>query len=213
MSLSIEDNAVVLFQGDSITDAGRDRSDPCGMGAGYALMASSWFTALYPEKDLQFFNRGIGGNRVCDLVGRWQEDCIDLDPKPTWVSVMIGINDACQAFNSNDPTALEDYERDYRSILTDVRDKLGARLVLIEPFLLPFPDDRAAWRKYLDPMINAARKLAREFDAILVPMDGIFAVAATRREPAFWAMDGVHPVAGGHALIAQSWLKAVGALR
>ena len=212
MSIIIEDNAVVLFQGDSITDGGRDRSGPYGMGAGYALMASGWFTALYPEKNVQFFNRGIGGDRVPNLVARWQEDCIDLDPKPTWVSIMIGINDTAQAFSANDPALFDEYVRGYRSILEDVRDKLGARLILIEPFVLPYPEDRIAWRKDLDPRIDAVRALAREFGAILVPMDGIFAVAATRREPVFWAMDGVHPLAGGSALIAQSWLKAVGAI-
>ena len=210
MSVMIEDNAVVLFQGDSITDAGRDRSGPYGMGQGYALIASSWFTALYPEKNVRFFNRGIGGNRVRDLVTRWQQDCIDL--KPTWVSIMIGINDTWRCYDANDATPHADFERDYRTILTQVRDRLNARIIIIEPFVLPTPEDRLAWREDLDPKIDAARRLAREFGAALVPMDGIFAAAAMRREPAFWAMDGVHPLSAGHALIAQSWLKAVGAI-
>ncbi|MBN1933543.1 MAG: GDSL family lipase, partial [Anaerolineae bacterium] len=90
-----------------------------------------------------------------------------------------------------------------------VRDQLGARLVICEPFLLPVPDDRRAWRVDLDPKIAVARDLAREFGAIYVPLDGILAQASTRRAPAFWAADGVHPTPAGHALIAQAWLKAV----
>jgi lysophospholipase L1-like esterase len=68
------------------------------------------------------------------------------------------------------------------------------------------------WREDLDPKIAVVRQLAREFHAILVPLDGIFAQASTQREPAFWAGDGVHPSNAGHALIAQSWLRAVKAL-
>jgi len=38
----IEDNAIVLFQGDSITDAGRSRVDDGDLGYGYAAMAAAW---------------------------------------------------------------------------------------------------------------------------------------------------------------------------
>jgi len=206
----IEDDALVLFQGDSITDAGWDRNDEANLGNGYANMAASLFTAMYPEKNVRFLNRGIGGNRVPDLQARWQTDCIDL--KPDWVSIMIGINDTWRGFDSNDPTATEAYEEGYRDILTQTRDKLGANLVIIEPFLLPTPPDRLEWRVDLDPKIQAARRLAREFDAIYVPMDGIFAAATVHRDPAFWAIDGVHPSQPGFALITHAWLKAVGAL-
>ncbi len=206
----IEDNATVLFQGDSITDAGWDRNDETNLGQGYAAMAAALFTAMYPEKNVRFLNRGIGGNRVPDLQGRWQADCLDL--KPDWVSIMIGINDTWRGFDSNDPTATEAYEEGYEDILTRTRDVLGAKLVVVEPFLLPTPADRLEWRVDLDPKIHAGRRLARKFGAIYVPMDGIFAAASMHREPAFWAGDGVHPSQPGHALIAEAWLRAVNAL-
>jgi len=210
MAPLIENNAVVLFQGDSITDAGWNRQDPASLGNGYAMMAASWFSAAYPEKNVRFLNRGHSGNRARDLAARWQADCLDL--KPTWVSIMIGINDTWRRYDSGDATTVEEYERNYDTILGQVRDKLSARIVMIEPFVLPTPPDRVAWREDLDPKIDAARRLARKYQALYVPMDGIFAAAATRREPSFWAADGVHPSPAGHALIAQSWLKAVQAL-
>jgi acyl-CoA thioesterase I len=207
--MKIEEGALVLFQGDSITDAGWNRANPESMGTGYAMMASAWLSAMMPERRLRFLNRGVSGNRAADLEGRWQEDCLDL--KPDWVSIMIGINDTWRAFDSGNPTATAVYEDAYRKILTETRDTLAAKLILIEPFLLPYPEDRLAWRADLDPRITAVRKLAAEFNAILVPMDGIFATAGAVRSPEFWAGDGVHPTPAGHALIAQAWLKAVGA--
>ena len=63
----IENNAIVLFQGDSITDAGRARFGGADMGQGYAMMAAAWFSAKYPERNVRFLNRGISGDEVPDL--------------------------------------------------------------------------------------------------------------------------------------------------
>jgi len=210
MAVLIEDDAVVLFQGDSITDGGRTTLQKRELGVGYVLMAAAVFSAKYPQKNVRFLNRGINGHRVKDLKARWQKDCIEL--KPTWVSIMIGINDTWRAFDSNDPTSAESYEADYREMLTRTRDELGARLILCEPFLLPYPEDRKAWREDLDPRIRVVRELARELDAILVPLDGIFTAAAKKQPCDYWTIDGVHPTPAGEGLIALSWLKAVGAM-
>lgn len=210
MTPLLEDNAVVLFQGDSITDAGRSRDDDANLGWGYAALAAAWFAARFPERRVRFLNRGISGNRAADLRARWRPDCLDL--RPTWVSVLIGINDTWRRYDSGEPTTARDYADAYRAILAQTRDELGARLIICEPFVLPVPADREAWREDLDPKIAAARALAREFSAIYVPLDGVFAQASARRDSAFWAPDGVHPSLAGHALIAQHWLAAVGAL-
>jgi len=208
MSTLIGDNQLVLFQGDSITDAGRLQSGD-GMGYGYASLTAAWFSALYPEKHVRFINRGISGNRVVDLARRWQKDCLDL--KPDWVSILIGINDTWRRYDSNDPTSVENYETGYRGILRQTA-ALGAKLIICEPFVLPVPADRVGWRIDLDPKIDAARRLAWEFGAIYVPFDGIFAQSSTQVDPAFWAQDGVHPTLSGHALMAQAWLRAVKAI-
>jgi acyl-CoA thioesterase-1 len=205
--MKLEKHSLVLLQGDSITDAGRSRANDDDLGHGYAAMLSAWVSAAWPEQQIRFVNRGISGNRAKDLRARWQADCLAL--RPSLVSIMIGINDTWRRYDSRDPTSAEAFETFYRSILTDLRDELGAQMVLCEPFLLPVPPDRETWRVDLDPKIAVVRKLAREFEATLVPLDGIFAQAATRRAPAFWAPDGVHPTPAGHALIAQAWLKAV----
>lgn len=197
----------VLFQGDSITDAGRNRQVETDLGRGYAYIAASLFGARYPEKGVTFINRGISGNRVRDLQQRWQQDCIDL--QPTVISILIGINDCWRRYDRNDPTSVEAFEAGYRDILTRAAEQTKARLVLMEPFVLPVPPDRKAWREDLDPKIQVVRALAREFGAVLIPLDGLFAQAATKADPAYWAHDGVHPSPAGHALIAEAWLSAV----
>lgn len=57
---------VVVFIGDSITDAGRDRTDPDSFGDGYVSLLASELKAGGAE----VINLGIAGDRVVDLVAR-----------------------------------------------------------------------------------------------------------------------------------------------
>jgi len=130
--------------------------------------------------------------------------------QPHWVSILIGVNDTWRRYDRNDPTTTEFYESNYRDILQQSKTA-GSQLIVCEPFLLPIPANRIPWREDLDPKIGAARRLAREFGALYVPFDSAFAAAATQQPMEVWAPDGVHPTPAGHALMAQTWLRAVGA--
>ena len=204
-------NDIVLFQGDSITDALRDKETDSFMGRGYPMMIGAWYSCNFPEKNVKFINRGLSGNRARDLQERLKTDFIDL--KPSWISILIGINDCWQRYEANDPTSEEEFEDRYRDLLTKLRQNTAARIVLCEPFLLPVTPDKAEWREDLDPKINVVREMAKEFNTLLVPLDGAFAKAARRRSLEFWSEDGVHPTSAGHVLIAQEWLKTVGILK
>lgn len=204
----IEADATVLFQGDSITDAGRIVEQTANLGSGYAMIAAARFQTLHPRLRVRFLNRGVSGNRAVDLRRRWQRDCLDL--APTWVSIMIGINDTWRRYDQHQSTSPAEFAEHYRTILEQTRAS-GARIIMLEPFLLAVPDDRRQWREDLDPKIQIVRELAREYAAAFVPLDGLFAQASVQREPAFWAGDGVHPSSAGHALIAEAWLRAVDA--
>ena len=93
----------LLFQGDSITDAGRSREDADkpnsqpALGNGYAWLAASQLLVDRPNDGIKIFNRGISGNKVPNLDERWQADCIDL--KPNVLSILIGVNDIWRTFD------------------------------------------------------------------------------------------------------------------
>jgi lysophospholipase L1-like esterase len=203
----LKDNQTILFQGDSITDVGRDRDDKNSLGNGYPMLIDAFISSMYPEKNITCINKGISGNRVIDLKSRWEKDCIDL--KPDWISILIGINDCWRRYDSNDPTSVEEYKNTYRGILNEIKEKTDAKIIMCEPFLLPTPEDRIQWREDLDPKIHAVRELAREFNAIYIPLDGVFAKMAMKRPNKYWTKDGVHPTMAGHGLIANEWLKAL----
>jgi lysophospholipase L1-like esterase len=198
----------ILFQGDSVTDAGRNYEDPASLGTGYPLLVAARLLATRPDLGLRFRNRGISGNRTADLLGRWDEDC--LSHKPDVLSILIGINNVWRRYDSADPTDPQTFRDEYTRLLSDAREGGVREILILEPFLLPVPDDRRAWREDLDPKITICRDLASEFKATYVPLDGIFNAAAAKTGPAYWAADGVHPSAAGHGLIAESWIEAIG---
>lgn len=198
MDIVFENNNSVLFQGDSITDCGRNRSDHNDMGNGYAMLASAWLSAMYPQHNLKFLNRGISGDKAGDLVGRWDKDCIAL--KPDWVSVLVGINDTLI-------TPVEQFEEEYHVILERVIKELNSRIILSEPFFLS--EDPNLYRDDLNPKIEVVHRLVKEYNTILVPLDKVFQESCTLQSPQYWASDGVHPTMAGHALIAQTWIKYV----
>lgn len=201
----------VLFIGDSVTDCGRDRSDPADLGSGYVAMVARSeddSAATGRAGAVEFVNRGISGDRVRDLRRRWRQDCLDL--RPDLVSILIGVNDTWRRYDSDDPTGVEDFERDYADLLDRTRRRLPAtRIALLEPFLLPVRPAQRSWREDLDPKLAVVRRLAEEYAATLVPLDVVLTNAADESGPAALAADGVHPTAEGHALIARTWRETV----
>ncbi len=173
-----------LFQGDSITDAGRDRSDSNSLGSGYPYYAAELFREKFPKIDFEFINRGIGGDKTPDLIKRWQTDCIDL--QPDIVSIMVGINDA--AFSVPD----SEYEKLYDDLLSQVRQKTNAKIIMLEAFLLVTPG-RERLRSPLDAKLVIQRRVARRYADIYVPVDGPLFAASLHDDMTQWAFDGVHP--------------------
>lgn len=204
----------ILFQGDSITDAGRDRTrreanDAAALGRGYAYLAASRLLADRPRLGLMLWNRGISGNRVPDLLARWQSDCIDLEPH--LVSILIGVNDLWHKFDGRYTGSVADYEQGYRELLEQTQQALPhAQIVLCEPFVLRCGAVTARWFPEFEERRAVAGRLAREYRTLFVPFQSSFDRAlADDSPPSYWAADGVHPTAAGHQLMADTWLAAL----
>ncbi|MGJ6979756.1 SGNH/GDSL hydrolase family protein [Aestuariimicrobium soli] len=208
MTLHLPDGATVMFTGDSITDCQRGVTEH-GLGWGYPRLVAGGHGAKRPTSGITWLNTGISGNRVSDLLVRWDEEV--LAPKPDVLSVLVGINDCGRRFSG---TGEEVSEADYRAGYHDLLERALAAgvgsLVLIEPFLLPIDGSgQRQWREDLDPKIQVVRDLAKEFGAHLLAADGMYAQLSATTGPEPWAADGVHPTAAGHWALAQAWLGLV----
>ncbi len=211
----LKQGATVLFQGDSITDAGRDfedkaPNDPKALGSGYAALLATQLLDTYPTLALQVFNRGVSGNKIPDLAARWQDDVTQLHPDV--LSILIGVNDVWHKRTGNYRGTLESYENGYASLLKETRAALPEiALVICEPFVLRCGVVDETWLPEIDAHRAAAKRVADDAGAIWVPFQEAFDDAiADDMPPAYWARDGVHPTAEGHALMARTWLDATG---
>jgi lysophospholipase L1-like esterase len=204
----------ILFQGDSITDAGRSReqakapNDQPALGSGYAWLAAVELLVDRPQAELKIYNRGISGNKVFQLADRWQADCLDF--KPGLLSILIGVNDIWHTLTGNYKGTVEIYERDYRALLDRTRAALPkVKLVICEPFVLRCGTVTEKWFPEFDSYRAAARRVAETYQAVFVPYQAMFDEAVKYAPPAHWAGDGVHPTPAGAALMAHTWLRLV----
>jgi lysophospholipase L1-like esterase len=210
----IKPGQTILFQGDSITDAGRSRdsaaeaNSQAALGNGYAWLAAAQLLVDSPDANLKFFNRGVSGNKVHQLAQRWKADCLDI--KPDVLSILIGVNDIWHQLAGQYEGSLETYERDYRALVKRTQDALPkVKLVLCEPFVLKTGHVDETWFPAFDGYRAAAKKIADESGALFVPFQKMFDTAIQFAPPDHWAADGVHPTSHGAALMAHWWMKAV----
>lgn len=217
--LQLKQGATVLIQGDSITDAGRNRkntkpNDLKALGRGYAQLIAYHLLAKHPEKELKIFNRGISGHKVPDLDARWDRDCLDL--KPDILSIMIGVNDYWHtvAFGSKYKGTVESYESGFKALLERTQKALPeTRLVICDPFVVQAADKstRADWFPEFDHRRAKARSVAESAGAIYVEFQQMFDAAVAAGYPhKDLAGDAIHPTTHGHALMASRWLGDTG---
>lgn len=199
-----------LFQGDSITDAGRSFDEYDGRHSyGYPTFVAGELGRQFPGQ-IQFVNRGISGNRVVDLYARIKSDFINV--KPDFITILIGINDVWHEFSDNpNGVADEKYFKVYCNLIEELKEALpDTTIIILEPFVLKAratEDKWDAFRAETEKRAASAKKVAEKYSLPFVPLMAKFDELAKTAEPSFWLEDGVHPAPAGHAVIADEIIK------
>lgn len=214
--IKLSEGDVVLFQGDSITDASRDKgregnaNDSKAFGDGYPFFLAGDLLEAHPKLGLKIYNRGISGNKVPDCDARWQKDCLDL--KPAVLSILLGVNDIWHKLNGNYDGTPEVYRDGFAALLEKTKKALpDVQLVICEPFALKCGAVKDNWFPEMDERRAFAKEVADGAGALWVPFQSMFDTAiAGGTTPNYWAGDGVHPSIAGHALMAKTWREVTG---
>lgn len=214
MTLALKDGDRYLFMGDSITDAGR-RDTPSGLGNGYAAIVPGLVAAKAPGLQVDWMNRGISGNTLLELEERWEEDCLALEP--TWMSMLIGINDLHRHLFFEDEDRLRcspaQYAERYEKLLSQVREACGTKFILLEPFYFTAPpgegDNQRAVLEIIPEYLQVVHDLAAKFEAKLVRTHEWGQEIIAQRGSALLCAEPVHPNLTGHAAMASWVLKAL----
>ena len=110
----------ILFVGDSITDTGRVYENPTDMGKGYPLLVKAALGLDRPELD--FFNRGINGNRIVDLYARIKKDIININPDV--LSIYIGVNDVWHGIDWQNGVETDKFIKIYSMLIDEIKEAL-----------------------------------------------------------------------------------------
>lgn len=212
--IRIQQNDVILFQGDSITDNGRKRdileaNNTAAFGNGYAMIAASALLNTYADKNIQVYNRGISGHRVPDLIERWDVDTIQL--RPTVLSILIGVNDFWRTMDSGAHNTPQQYKQQYQQLLDMTMKELpNVKLIIGEPFgVKGVKNVTEEWYPDFLGYQEAAHEIAKEYKATFLPYQSVFDKAASRGAGDYWTTDGVHTSLAGANLMAEAWLGLI----
>lgn len=193
----------VLFQGDSITDAGRSRTNDAEMGYGYPTLVTAELSAEYPEQ-FEFINKGISGNRVVDLYARIKSDFINI--KPDYLTILIGVNDVWHEFQSRNGVDNDKYFEIYCKLIEEIKAMLPeVKIFILEPFVLKASatsDNYSVFRRETEMRAKSSKAVAEKYSLEFIPLQQMFDDAEKKAQASFWLADGVHPTAAGHRLIA-----------
>lgn len=210
--IELKKDDVILFQGDSITDGGRNKTimeanHGGALGPGYPFLIAAALLNQHPDKNLKFYNRGISGNKVYQLAERWDKDCLEL--KPNVLSILIGVNDYWHKHNGNYKGTSKIYLDDYKQLLDKTKQQLPAvKLIIAEPFAVKgIKAVDNSWYPEFDEYRAAANEIAKTFDAIYIPLQTVFDKAQHLATGSYWTGDGVHPSIAGNQLMAKTWLE------
>lgn len=226
----------VLFQGDSVTDCARNNTDNV-YGYGYAGKIVNIYNNMfsdakvsiinpenrdneqvYPPKNadsgVTFINRGVSGNKVSNLLKRFEDDFVA--PNPDFISILIGVNEIIHHIQGDEKSYIHPqvYSDNYTVLLERIKKEIPkAKIMIIEPFILPSEPRYKIWNEELIHIIPRVHALAKEYADFFLPMNSIFvSYLANGLSPQSIAKDCVHPSPLGHSIIAREYLKLLGIL-
>ncbi len=199
-----------LFQGDSITDVGRNRGCDTSYGEGYPnLMVADYMKNKRGQ--FEFINKGISGNRVVDLYARIRCDFINLEPD--YISILIGVNDVWHELGGKNGVCAEKYEKVYSMLIEDLKEaNPNVKIFILEPFVLKGPATENDWDYFYPEVLKraaAAKKIAEKYNLVFISLQDKFDEAAADGNTTYWTADGVHPTCAGHQLIKEALCEAV----
>jgi len=175
----------VVYMGDSITDF-------------WVNNDSTFF------KGNNYIDRGISGQTTGQMLVRFREDVINLQPAA--VVILAGINDIAE---NNGPEKLEDI---FGNIVSMVELARANKIKVVISSVLPaaaFP-----WRPSIDPKekVKALNDLLKDYSAKnnIVYLDYFTPMAdANRGLPPELAKDGIHPTLAGYKIMEPLAVKAI----
>ncbi|MEE1014758.1 MAG: GDSL-type esterase/lipase family protein [Lachnospiraceae bacterium] len=199
----------LLFLGDSITDCNH-YFDPENLGQGYVRMIYGKINT--PDKIYQVLNKGNDGFTVPAVRRLWKRSCLNL--QPDFITILIGINDLAVMRNTGITASvgLADFREQYQTLIDDIRMMTDCPILLMEPFIFPYPAEYSTWEPELHAMSEIIQDIASKNQVTFLPLWENLLLEAKKYGYSEITIDGIHLTKYGHQLIAEKWIEKVNLL-
>ena len=197
----------ILCLGDSITDCGRFFS-ASPLGDGYVHLLSKQMKTA--GTDCKITNCGVDGFTVSRLLENARNY---LSIGGDIITILIGINDIGLMMNTD---RSEDQKKEmmstfcthYEELLT-ILIKSGGRIILMEPFIFPWPAEYRNWIPYVKNMSKKIENLAKQYHLPYIFLHDDLNAEARRYGLDTITPDGIHLTAQGHEILAQKLMEVI----
>ena len=227
-----EDELKIIFLGDSITEAGvYDKEVAIKYNGELIYPKHTGFITFLADsvtEKTKLIGKGIGGDKVSDLLTRYKKDVIDLDPDI--VFIYIGINDVWHKYDFGTGSDIDLYENGLRQIISEIQN-IGAKVVLCTPTVIgenygdftlanqyveQYRDAETmkSMNEDLDAFSDVVRKLASEYSTDLIDLRKVFISYisennTTNKPSGILTYDGVHLNDMGNKLVADQMINFI----
>lgn len=210
----LKEKPVILFMGDSITDGGRtDYKDKTFLGANHPKIVAQKLRQMFKNEEFVFYSTGVSGDTVLDQYFRLQEDCFDLDPD--YIVMLLGINDCWSGYKGK-----EAFTKSYRFLLDAMVANTDAKIILIQPYLLPADDAMQAncvipnvnyYKAYADEIADVVCTMATEYQLDIIYLAEILEQQHEKGSAYIdLAIDAIHPTSLASTILAEQIILTLG---
>lgn len=186
---AVSDQLGVVFMGNSITQ-------------GWLTMRPEFF------QEHGFVNRGIGGQTTPQMLLRFRQDVIDLNPK--MVVILAGINDIAE---NTGPISLAEIAANIESMV-----QLAQANGVVPVLCSVIPANSFPWRQRIDPtekvveLNGMLKQMAKTYELAYIDYYRAM-VDAQKGLRSDWGYDPVHPNEAGYAVMEPLLLSVLTNLR
>lgn len=191
----------ILFIGDSITDCGHLFDHP-PLGNGYVKIL---FDFINREGYCTTFkNLGTDGFTISRALERFSQYSREY---PDIIIILLGINDIGLMMNTNrtlkqQESMMDSCLHNYHALLEQLQT-VTEHIIILEPFIFPYPAEFRHWIPYVKKMNSSIQKLSSESHCSFIPLQDFLNHHASLYGYNYITSDGVHLTLDGHKLVAQ----------
>lgn len=195
----IKKNSKILFQGDSVTDCKRDRNDEFSLGSSYVKKVYEYLK----NYNIKVINKAISGNRVNDLLDRFENDFKNI--QPNYLILLIGVNDTWHNYPNSKDNLI--FEKEYDLLLSKIYNEMNCEVMILEPFIIGFKEEITQMKNDLFGKIKIIKKLALKYNCAYLSFAEDFSKVVSKDNEDLYSVEGIHPLELGYELMANKIIE------